>query len=254
MISEVTARHYGFTILPSDVRIKSTNNAVTAVIGTTDMVTVDIQGHSCHLTLVVLKHDDHDVLLGLDWFMATGASLHPKSHTLQFPGTVVQLHSPHHSDDIYSCNAEDDCILSVSVADEDDISPHSKIMYQAIGDLGFVKIYLDDITIHSSTFELHHEHVSTVLERLNKANLKLNCDKSTWFSQEVSLLGHIVNTSGIHMDPKKVHAIQAMLPPTNVKQVQQFLGICNYYRKFIANFAKMSEPIAELVKKEIPFI
>jgi hypothetical protein len=46
MISEVTARHYGFTILPSDIRIKSANNAVTAVIGTTDMVTVDIQGHS----------------------------------------------------------------------------------------------------------------------------------------------------------------------------------------------------------------
>jgi len=122
MISEVTARHYGFTILPSDVRIKSTNNAVTAVIGTTDMVTVDIQGHSCQLTLVVLEHDDHEVLLGLDWFMATGASLHPKSHTLQFPGTVVQLHSPHHSEDINSCNAEDDFILSVSVADEDDIS------------------------------------------------------------------------------------------------------------------------------------
>jgi hypothetical protein len=61
-----------------------------------------------------------------------------------------------------------------------------------------------------------------VLDRLNKANLKLNSDQCTWFSQEVSLLGHIVNTSGIHMDPKKVHAIQAMLPPMYVKQVQQF--------------------------------
>ena len=74
MISEVTARHYGFVILPSDIRIKSANNAVTAVVGTTDLVTVDIQGHSCQLTLVVLDHDDHEVLLGLDWFMATGAS------------------------------------------------------------------------------------------------------------------------------------------------------------------------------------
>ena len=45
-----------------------------------------------------------------------------------------------------------------------------------------------------------------------------------------------------------------MLPPTNFKQVQQFLGICNYYRKFNADFAKISQPIAELVRKEIPFV
>ncbi len=52
---------------------------------------------------------------------------------------------------------------------------------------------------------------------------------------------------------EEYHAIQAMLPPTNVKQVHQFLGICNYYRKFILDFAKISQQIAELVKKELPF-
>ncbi len=121
MISEVTARHYGFSILPSNKCIKSANNTVTAVVGTTDLVTVDIQGHSCQQTFVVLDHDDHEVLLGLDWFMATGASLHPKSHTLHFPGSVVKLHSPQHSDDLYHGAVDDDYILSVSVADEDDI-------------------------------------------------------------------------------------------------------------------------------------
>jgi hypothetical protein len=80
----------------------------------------------------------------------------------------------------------------------------SKIMFQAIGDLDFVKIYLDDITIHSTMFKLYIQHVSTVLDRLKKANLKLNGDKCTWFSQEVSLLGHVVSTSGIHMDPKNI--------------------------------------------------
>ena len=132
-------------------------------------------------------------------------------------------------------------------------SHFSKIMLQANVDQGFLKNNCDDITIHSTTFELVIQHVLTVLDRLKKANLNFNGDKCTWFSQEVSLLGHVVNTSGIHMDPKKIHAIQAMLQPTNVKQVQQFLGICNYYRKFILDFAKISQPIAELVKKEIPF-
>jgi hypothetical protein len=122
MISENTARYYGFSVLPSDTRIKSANNTVTAVVGTTDMVTVDIQGHSCQLTLVVLDHDDHENFLGLDWFMATGASLHPKSHTLQFPGTVVKLHSPQLFDDSYNGTDDDDFILSVSIADEEDIA------------------------------------------------------------------------------------------------------------------------------------
>jgi hypothetical protein len=54
--------------------------------------------------------------------MATGASLHPKSHTLQFPGTVVQLHSPQLFDDSFNGTDEDDFILSVSIADEDDIA------------------------------------------------------------------------------------------------------------------------------------
>jgi hypothetical protein len=62
MISENTARFYGFSVLPSDIRIKSANNAVTAVVGTSAIVTVDIQGHSCKLTLVVLDHDDHEIL------------------------------------------------------------------------------------------------------------------------------------------------------------------------------------------------
>jgi hypothetical protein len=87
MISENTARYDGLSVLPSDIRIKSANNAVTAVMGITDMGNVD----SCQLILVVLDHDDHEILLAPDWFMATGASLHPKSHTLQFPRTVVQL-------------------------------------------------------------------------------------------------------------------------------------------------------------------
>jgi hypothetical protein len=122
MISEVTARHYDFRILPFDIRIISANNAVTAIVGTIDMVTVDIQGHSCQLTLVVLDHNDHDFFLGLPWFMATGASPHPKSHTLQFPGTVVHHHSTQPSEDIYIFNGDDDCNLFVSVADEDDIT------------------------------------------------------------------------------------------------------------------------------------
>ena len=66
-------------------------------------------------------------------------------------------------------------------------SHFSKIMYHALGDLNFVKIYIDDITIHSKTFPLHVEHVNKVIGRLKEANLKLNGDKCAWFAQEISL-------------------------------------------------------------------
>ena len=92
-------------------------------------------------------------------------------------------------------------------------------MFQFLGDLNFFKIYLHDIKIHSTSFDLHLDDVSIALDRLRQSNLKLKCEKCTWFAQEVALLAHIINTTGIHMDPKKVHAIQTMLPPTNVKQV-----------------------------------
>jgi hypothetical protein len=133
-------------------------------------------------------------------------------------------------------------------------SHFSKLMFQALGDLKFVKIYLDDITIHSPDFYSHVAHISQVLQRLQKANLRLNSSKCTWFASQVKLLGHIVSTNGVAMDPAKVEAVQSFKAPQNVKQVQQFLGICNYYRRFIKDFAKVSQPIATLVCKDTPFI
>ena len=64
MMSESTAHHYKFPIHPSDIQIKSANNAVTSVVGVTDSLLIDIQGHSCQVTFIVLHHDDHEILLG----------------------------------------------------------------------------------------------------------------------------------------------------------------------------------------------
>ena len=100
MMTESTAHQYGFTILPSDIQIKSANNAVTSVVGITERLKIDIHGHSCQLSFVILKHDDHELLLGIDWFKLTGASLHPSDLVLKFPGTSVPLfHNPDVLDD-----------------------------------------------------------------------------------------------------------------------------------------------------------
>ena len=91
MMTRDVANRYNFTILPSDIQIKSANNAVTAVVGVTAALTIDINGHTCQISFIVLEHDDHEILLGLDWFRLTGASLHPSDRVLNFPGTTVSL-------------------------------------------------------------------------------------------------------------------------------------------------------------------
>ncbi len=92
------------------------------------------------------------------------------------------------------------------------------------------------------------------MQRLTKVNLKLNSIKSTWFASRVTLLGHVVTPDGITMDPAQIEAVQSFKPPQNFKHVQQLLGNCNYYRRFIKVFAKISQLIAKLICKDVPFI
>ena len=83
-MSKRIAQANGLKILPSEIRIKSANNAVTPVVGVTEALSVDIQGHTCPIIMVIMEHDDHEVLLGLDWFMFK---------VLRFPGVSVPLES-----------------------------------------------------------------------------------------------------------------------------------------------------------------
>ena len=127
MMSLHTAKQNNFDILQSDIKIKSANNAITDVVGITKPLLIDIHGHATSIEFVILHNDDHEILLGLDWFMQTGASVHPSSHTLRFPGTVVKLISSSLSEPpIYEpddgVELEDPIILSTTIADADDIA------------------------------------------------------------------------------------------------------------------------------------
>ena len=73
--------------------------------------------------------------------------------------------------------------------------------------------------------------------------------KCNFFSKEIQYLGHILSTTGIQPLPSKTHAIQHMQPPTMPKQVQAFLGLVGYYRKFIKGFAKIVSPLTMLTQQ-----
>ena len=118
----------------------------------------------------------------------------------------------------------------------------------------FVIVYLDDILIFSETLEEHKKHVALVLETLEKANLLVEPEKCQFHQQKVVFLGHVITPGEVRMDPEKLKAISEWQPPKNVKEVQSFLGLANYYRRFIRNFSKIATPLTELTKKERKFL
>ncbi|GJU61837.1 putative nucleotidyltransferase, ribonuclease H [Tanacetum coccineum] len=113
----------------------------------------------------------------------------------------------------------------------------------------FVIVFIDDILIYSKTKEEHEVHLKLVLELLRKEKLYAKFSKWEFWLQEVHFLGHVVNQSGIHVDPSKIEAVKNWKAPTTPSKVRSFLGLAGYYRRFIANFSKIAKTITSLTQK-----
>jgi len=96
----------------------------------------------------------------------------------------------------------------------------------------------------------HEGHVRKVLQRLREAGLPADIKKSEFGVTETKFLGFIVTTQGIRMDPTKVEVIQDWPVPTTLKQLQSFLGFCNYYRAFLKDHGRVTRPLSLLTKKD----
>ncbi|MFM7683964.1 MAG: RNase H-like domain-containing protein [Bacteroidota bacterium] len=129
-------------------------------------------------------------------------------------------------------------------------SEFSQIMKMIFGNCSFIEVYIDDITIHSSSVKEHFEHIKFVFVQLIRNNLKLNITKCKWFQKEIKLLGHIITGKEIKMDPGKIESIRKWVSPSKLNHVQQFLGICGYYRRFIKDFSKIAAPLYGMLKKD----
>lgn len=106
--------------------------------------------------------------------------------------------------------------------------------------------YLDDIIITSATYSEHTSLLLRVLEKLKKANLTINLEKSKFFRNQLKYLGYVVDGNGLHTDPEKVEAILRFPPPTNKKEVKRFLGTASWYRRFVPNFSTVAGPLNKL--------
>ncbi len=118
----------------------------------------------------------------------------------------------------------------------------------------FVAVYLDDILIYSRTKEEHITHVRRVLSVLQENHLAAKASKCEFHRPEVEFLGHVISGSGVKTDPKKIAALKDWPTPTTVKEVQSFVGFCNYYRRFVKNFASIAKPLHHLTRKNSKFV
>ena len=116
-----------------------------------------------------------------------------------------------------------------------------------------VYVYIDDISIYSKTFEEHLVLLREVLTRLRKFDLHLKPKKCTFAAPEVELLGHLINKDGVSPAPSKTEAIRNYPRPTSKKELRAFLGLVSYYRSFIKNCSKITEPISKMLKQTETF-
>ena len=118
----------------------------------------------------------------------------------------------------------------------------------------FVFVYLDDILIFSPDEETHVEHVRRVLKRLLSNHLFAKAEKCEFHVSSVTFLGFIVSEDNIQMDPTKVSAVTGWPTPSTRKQLQQFLGFANFYRRFIRNFSSVAAPLHALTSSKARFL
>ncbi len=128
-----------------------------------------------------------------------------------------------------------------------------RLMEKCMGEMHLREclIFLDDILIFSKTFEEHIQRLESVFSRLAEHNLKLKPSKCEFFKTSVSYLGHIVSEEGIGTDPEKISAVESWPAPTNVKELRQYLGFVGYYRRFIKDFAKLVQPLNNLLQGHV---
>ncbi|UYV63592.1 K02A2.6-like, partial [Cordylochernes scorpioides] len=114
--------------------------------------------------------------------------------------------------------------------------------------------FQDDILVYTKTWQEHIELLSKVFDKLRQYNMKLKLSKCIFGRTEVKYLGHIISHNQLKPDPGKVKSIQDFPRPDTVKKVRQFMGLANYYRKFVKDFSKISFPLVRLTRKNQPFI
>jgi len=127
------------------------------------------------------------------------------------------------------------------------------IMNEILRDLineGKVVAFVDNILVGIEMEEGHNEIVEEILKRLEENNLYVKPEKCVWKTRKIGFLRVIIGPNGIEMEVEKVEGVLGCPELKNVKDVRKFLGLVNYYRRFIKDFARVVRPINMLMRKD----
>jgi hypothetical protein len=110
------------------------------------------------------------------------------------------------------------------------------LVFKELGDK-FLKVFVDDLNVHSESWEDHLRHLEAVLSKLKEVNLKLNPGKCCFATRSITFLGHVVSERGDKPDPGKIDAVVRFPEPGTVTNVRSFLGLTGYYRKYVQGYS-----------------
>lgn len=130
-----------------------------------------------------------------------------------------------------------------------------KCLYKNLGEevCKFIIAYIDDLAVSSESLEEHIYRLKLLFNKLKEGNLKLKLNKSRLIADQIKYLGYIIDKNGIQADNSKLDAINKFPEPRNLKQLQSFLGLCNYYRKFQKNYSDLTSKFKHLLCKKNQF-
>jgi hypothetical protein len=118
----------------------------------------------------------------------------------------------------------------------------------------FVVVFIDDILVYSKNEEEHEEHLRLVLQKLRENQLYAKLSKCEFWLSEILFLGHVTTDGGVAVDPGKVRDVLKWETPTLVSEIQSFLRLAGYYRRFIEGFSKIVKPLNSLLEKGKEFV
>ena len=116
------------------------------------------------------------------------------------------------------------------------------------------EVPLSERQVKDPTLQPWVQYLKEALERLCAAGLRLKPCKCHFIQQEVSYLGYIISSQGVSVDPEKVRAVKEFPIPLNTKQLHPFLGLASYYRRFIAGFSQIANPLFILTRKDVEYV
>ena len=129
------------------------------------------------------------------------------------------------------------------------------VMHKALQPLinDCIIIYVDDVIIFSENFEEHTKHLAQVFKHLEAAGLRLKPSKCHFAKTEVQYLGHVLSASGVKPNPAKTDVVEHFPVPQTQKEVRSFLGLTNYYRRFVKGYSMIAAPMTKLLSKDVEF-